>query len=144
MSEESVARVEAFALRYPEPNNNNKIRHLTLVRLETAGGAVGWGEAITGSEDAALAMKVIVDRGFAGRLIGRDPRDVEAVWAEFRETTYWAGNGGIVTFAISAIDMALWDLAGRIAGLPVHPLLGGKPRDPLPPPPPLLFDTPAP
>ncbi len=44
-------------------------------------------------------MKVIVDRGFAPRLIGRDPRDVEAIWSEFRETTYWTGNGGIVTFA---------------------------------------------
>src|ERR1044071_5368809 len=74
-------------------------------------------------------MKVIVDRGLAQRLIGRDPRDVEAIWSEFRESTYWTGNGGIVTFALSAIDMALWDLAGHLAGLPVHRLLGGKRRD---------------
>jgi L-alanine-DL-glutamate epimerase-like enolase superfamily enzyme len=128
MSDEKIARVEAFPLRYAEPNNNGKIRHIALVRLETAGGAVGWGEAITGTEDASVAMKVIVDRGFKDRLIGRNPQDVEAIWAEFRETTYWTGNGGIVTFAISAIDMALWDLAGRIAGLPLHRLLGGKRR----------------
>ena len=141
MSAESIANVEAFPLRYAEPNNNGKIRHVTLVRLETASGAVGWGEAITGSEDAALAMKVIVDRGFADRLKGRDPRDIEAVWTEFRETTYWTGNGGIVTFAISAIDMAMWDLAGRLAGLPVHRLLGGKQRDRVRAASSVIFDT---
>ena len=65
MAEEKIARVEALPLRYAEPNNNGKIRCVALVRIETASGAVGWGEAITGSEDASLAMKVIVDRGFA-------------------------------------------------------------------------------
>ena len=57
MSEESIARVEAFPLRYAEPNNSGKIRHITLVRLEATGGAVGWGEAITGTDDASLAMR---------------------------------------------------------------------------------------
>jgi L-alanine-DL-glutamate epimerase-like enolase superfamily enzyme len=141
MSTETIARVEALPLRYAEPNNNGKIRHVALVRIETAGGAVGWGEAITGSEDATLAMKVIVDRGFRERLIGRNPQDVEAIWAEFRESTYWSGNGGIVTFAISAIDMALWDLAGRIAGLPLHRLLGGKRRDRVRAASSIIFDT---
>ena len=141
MSQEKIARVETFPLRYAEPNNNGKTRHVTLVRLETASGAVGWGEAITGSEDAAVAMKVIMERGFMPRLMGRDPRDVEAIWSEFRETTYWTGNGGIVTFAISAIDMALWDLAGRLAGLPVHRLLGGKRRDRVRAASSIIFDT---
>ena len=141
MSQEKIARVETFPLRYAEPNNNGKTRHVTLVRLETASGAVGWGEAITGSEDAALAMKVIMERGFNPRLIGRDPRDVEAIWSEFRKSTYWSGNGGIVTFAISAIDMALWDLAGYLAGLPVHRLLGGKRRDRVRAASSIIFDT---
>ena len=51
MDVETIARVEALPLRYAEPNNNGKIRCLALVRIETASGAVGWGEAITGSED---------------------------------------------------------------------------------------------
>ncbi len=141
MRQEAIARVEAFPLRYAETNNNGKTRHVTLVRIETKSGAVGWGEGITGSEDASLAMKVIVDRGFTPRLIGRDPRDVEAIWSEFRETTYWSGNGGIVTFAISAIDMALWDLAGRLADLPLHRLLGGKRRDKVRAASSIIFDT---
>ena len=129
MTEPRIARVDVFPLRYPEPNNANKLRCVTLVRIETADGAIGWGEAITGTEDASLAAKVIVDRGLAPRLVGRDPRDIDAIWTELTTSTYWTGNGGIVTFAISAIDMALWDLAGRLAGRPVHELLGGKRRD---------------
>jgi L-alanine-DL-glutamate epimerase-like enolase superfamily enzyme len=141
VTDERIARVEAFPLRYPEPNNAGKTRHVTLVRIETGGGAVGWGEAITGTEDASAAMRVIVDRGFAPRLVGRDAGQVEAIWAEFRETTYWTGDGGIVTFAISAIDMALWDLAGRLTGLPVHQLLGGKRRDRVRAASSVIFDT---
>lgn len=141
MREESIARVECFPLRYAEPNNNGKIRHVALVRIESKSGAVGWGEAISGTDDATLAMKMVMDRGFAPRLIGRDPRDVEAIWSEFRNSTYWTGNGGIVTFAISAIDMALWDLAGRLAGLPVHRLLGGKRRDRVRAASSIVFDT---
>ncbi|HYN69487.1 MAG TPA: mandelate racemase/muconate lactonizing enzyme family protein [Candidatus Eisenbacteria bacterium] len=138
---DTIARVEAFPLRYPEPNNNGKLRCVTLVRIETTDGAIGWGEAITGSEDASLAMKVIVDRGLGLRLVGQDPRAVEAIWSEFRETTYWSGNGGIVTFAISAIDMALWDLVGHLTGLPLHQLLGGKRRDRVRAASSVIFDT---
>lgn len=141
MSEPRIARVDAFPLRYPEPNNAGKIRWVTLVRIETGDGAVGWGEAITGAEDASLATKVIVDRGLGPRLVDRDPRDVETIWTELTTTTYWSGNGGIVTFAISAIDMALWDLAGHLAGLPVHELLGGKRRDYVRAASSIIFDT---
>jgi L-alanine-DL-glutamate epimerase-like enolase superfamily enzyme len=141
MGLEKIARVEALPLRYAEPNNNGKLRCVALVRIETASGAVGWGEAITGSEDASLAMKVIVDRGLSSRLIGRDPRDVEAIWSEFREQTYWSGNGGVVTFALSAIDMALWDLAARLADMPLYRLLGGKRRDRVRAASSIIFDT---
>ncbi len=55
--------------------------------------------------------------------------------------TYWSGNGGIVTFAISAIDMALWDLAGRLAGVPLYRLLGGKRRDRVRAASSIIFDT---
>ena len=114
---------------------------MTLVRIATTGGAVGWGEAITGTEDASLAMRVIIERGFAARLLDRDPRAVEAIWAEFRESMYWTGDGGIVTFAISAIDMALWDLTGHLTGLPVYQLLGGKRRDAVRAASSVIFDT---
>jgi L-alanine-DL-glutamate epimerase-like enolase superfamily enzyme len=54
---------------------------------------------------------------------------VAGTWQAMRDATYWDGNGGLITFGISALDMALWDIAGKAAGLPVHKLLGGKVRD---------------
>ena len=127
-----VGRVEAFAVRYPEPNNDGKIRALTLVRVETDDGLVGWGEAITGGQEASLAVAFVVERRLAPLVVGGDPRDVTGLWSRLRDATYWDGNGGLVTFGISAIDMALWDIAGKAAGVPLYRLLGGKRRDRLP------------
>jgi len=122
----TIAHVEAFPLRYPEPNDSNRDRYVTLARIETDDGAVGWGECISQFPDSALAVGTIVERGFAPLLHGRDPRQVRALWQAMRDHTFWTGDGGIVTFALSALDTALWDLAGKLAGLPVHALLGGK------------------
>src|SRR5437762_4634351 len=127
----SIARIEAFPLRYPEPNDANRDRYVTLARVETDDGAVGWGECISQWPESALAVKTIVDRGLAPLLTGKDPRDVRRRWLEMRDHSFWIGMGGTVTFAVSAVDTALWDLAGKLAGLPVHRLLGGKLLDPV-------------
>jgi L-alanine-DL-glutamate epimerase-like enolase superfamily enzyme len=125
----NIGRVEAFALRYPEPNNDGKLRSLCLVRIETEDGLVGWGEAISGVPVVSLAVAFVVERRLAPIVLGRDPRDVAGAWAALRDATYWDGNGGIVSFGISAIDMALWDIAGKAAGQPLWALLGGRRRD---------------
>ncbi len=127
-----VARVQAFPVRYPEPNNDGRIRSLCLVRVETSDGVVGWGEAITGAQEVSLATAFLVERRLAPIVVGRDASDVTGAWQAMRDATYWDGNGGIVTFGISAIDMALWDVAGRIAGRPVHALLSDREPTPLP------------
>lgn len=128
----TVARVEAFPVRYPEPNNDGRIRSVCLVRVETSDGVVGWGEAISGAQEVSLATAFLVERRLASLVIGRDPSDVEGAWQAMRDATYWEGNGGIITFGISAIDMALWDVAGRIADRPVHALLSDRDPTPLP------------
>ncbi len=124
-----IARIEAFPVRYPEPNNDGKIRALTLVRVEAGSGHAGWGEAITGGQETSLAVKLIAERRLAPLLLGEDPIDVERLWGRLRDATYWDGNGGIVTFAISALDMAMWDLKGRIEGRPLFEMLGGRTQD---------------
>ena len=124
-----VGRVEAFAVRYPEPNNDGKLRSLCLVRVETDDGLVGWGEAISGAPVVSLAVAFVVERRLAPIVVGRDPRDVAGAWSAMRDATYWDGNGGIVSFGVSAIDMALWDLAGKAAGQPLWALLGGRRRE---------------
>jgi L-alanine-DL-glutamate epimerase-like enolase superfamily enzyme len=92
-----VGRVEAFAVRYPEPNNDGRIRALTLVRVETDAGLVGWGEAITGGQETSLAVAFVVERRLAPLVVGHDPRNVAGVWSRLRDATYWDGNGGLVT-----------------------------------------------
>jgi L-alanine-DL-glutamate epimerase-like enolase superfamily enzyme len=124
-----IARIDAFPVRYPEPNNNGKIRSLALVRIESDDGQTGWGEAITGAQETSLAVKLIAERRIAPMLLGEDPTAVPRLWGRMRDATYWDGNGGIVTFAISALDMALWDLKGRIEGRSLSEMLGGRKRE---------------
>src|ERR1700730_8499724 len=126
---EKIARLEAFPLRYPEPHDSNRNRYITLARIETDGGVVGWGECISQWPEAALTVKTIVDVGFAPLLLGENPSDPQRLWQTMRSHAFWHGHGGIVSFAISALDIAIWDLAGKLAGLPVHRLLGGKLHD---------------
>jgi L-alanine-DL-glutamate epimerase-like enolase superfamily enzyme len=125
----SIAQIDAFPLRYPEPHDSNRQRYVTLARLETDDGAVGWGECISQWPEAALAVKTVIDVGLAPLLRGQDPSDPKRLWQAMRTHAFWHGYGGIVSFAISAVDIAVWDVAGKIAGLPVHRLLGGKLHD---------------
>jgi len=64
-------------------------------------------------------------------LKGKDPRDIEALWHDSYRDAYWRG-GPVLTSAISAVDMALWDILGKDLGVPVHRLLGGAVRDRVP------------
>jgi len=124
-----IKQIKAFPLRYPEPNDHNNIRHIMLVRVETDDGAVGWGEAITMWPEASRAARTIVEDGLGPVLIGRDPRDTYGNWLAMKEQSWWYGEGGIASFAISALDIALWDLKGKALGVPLYQLLGGKVND---------------
>jgi len=121
-----IATVTAHPLAYPEPNDRDRVRRVVLARVETEAGVVGWGECISGSVETNAAVRAVIDLGLAPVLCGGDPRDVRARWQDMRAHTWWNGHGGIASSAISAIDTALWDVAGKLAGLPVHRLLGGK------------------
>ncbi len=122
----SIKKIEAFPLHYPEPHDSNKSRYVTVAKVTASDGVVGWGECISQWPEAALATKVIVEEGFAPLLLGEDPLDTERLWQAMRNRSWWYGNGGIASFAISAVDMALWDVKGRILDTPVYELLGGK------------------
>src|SRR5256712_2076703 len=127
-----VVKVEPIPVSYPEPNDFNAIRHLCLVKITTDDGVVGWGEAITQFPEASLATKAIIE-GMAERVIGADPLDTYAIWQSLRDKAWWYGyNGGIASFAISAIDVALWDIKGKLLDTPVVRLLGGAVHEKLP------------
>jgi L-alanine-DL-glutamate epimerase-like enolase superfamily enzyme len=126
-----VERVEAIPVAYPEPNDYDATRHLCLVKV-TADGAVGWGEAVTMWPEASLAVAALID-GMAPLLVGTDPCDNVALWERLKRHAWWYGHGGgISSFAVSALDIALWDLKGQALGTSVCTLLGGPVRDRLP------------
>lgn len=120
-----------YAVRPPWRSLYSPRFETLLVRLTTADGTAGWGEAL-----APVAPEVpakIVDRLLAPRLRGADPRPVRPLVAELRGLMRDRGHlGGHQADALAAVDIALWDLAGRLAGRPVHALLGGAFRELVP------------
>ena len=100
-------------------------RNLCLVKVETDEGIYGWGESGVSSRELAVIGAINHFREF---LIGRDATRIGAIWQELYRGQYFEG-GRILTGAISAIDIALWDIAGKALGMPIHRLLGGKQRD---------------
>ena len=124
-----VSRVEVFPLAYPEPHDSNRTRHVTLVKVTADDGTFGWGECISQWPEAALAVVPLIDRGFSDLIVGEDATQPRRLWNRMTAHAYWHGNGGIVSFAISALDSALWDLAGKLTGQPVHAMLGGAQTD---------------
>jgi len=92
------------------------------VRVHTDSGLVGLGETYPRNEVEAS----VVHSTIAGLLLGRDPRDIERIWADLYRTFDFQVTGGAEMRALSAIDLALWDLLGKALGQPVYRLLGGK------------------
>jgi len=124
-----IKSVTAHPLRYPEPHDHNNTRYVTLARVETEDGAVGWGECVSQFPEASLATKIIIEQGFAPLLVGEDAREVERLWHKMLARVWWYGPQGIAAFGLSAVDMALWDVKGKLLGLPVCNLLGGRLHD---------------
>ncbi|MEU2199310.1 galactonate dehydratase [Isoptericola sp. NPDC019482] len=94
-------------------------------RVETDSGIVGWGEPVL--EGRARTVRTAVEE-LAPLLIGRDPLRVEDLWQVMTKATFYRG-GGILSSAVAGIDQALWDIAGKARGVPVHELFGGPVRD---------------
>lgn len=128
----TISRVEAIPVSYPEPNDFNALRHLCLVKITTRDGVVGWGESITQFLEASFATQSIIE-GMTEDLLGKDPVSNLAIWQMLKDRAWWYGyRGGIASYAISAIDMALWDIKGKILGRSVCELLGGPVHERLP------------
>ena len=94
-----------------------------LVRLTTDAGVVGWGECF--AYGAPLAVANVVDEALAPLLIGEDPTAIEALTRKMHQALMIWGRRGLGMFAVSGVEIALWDLAGKARGVPVWALLGG-------------------
>lgn len=101
-----------------------------LVRVDTDTGVSGWGEAF--GYNVNPATKAAIDGLIAPLCIGRDATAIGELGRELQRTLHNFGRGGPVIYGLSGIDIALWDIAGKVANLPLHQLLGGAARESVP------------
>lgn len=125
-----ITRIQSAGLRgaTPEGGWSSEIKRddcvHTLVAVYTDEGITGWGSVFT--NDALVEAAIGVLRPF---LIGENPLEAERVSEKLHANTFWMGRGGTITHVISGIDIALWDILGKITKQPVGRLLGGMYRN---------------
>jgi L-alanine-DL-glutamate epimerase-like enolase superfamily enzyme len=151
-----IARVEVFPLRIPRDvpylgplESNVKVNekgcfvrpgnrtvysvsdHSVLVKLTSASGATGWGECV--SVVAPQVAATVIGELLGPLLLGRDPLDSTAIFEDLYDAMRVRGYfGGFYVDALAALDIAVWDLKGKLAGLPVCKMLGGRRHDRIP------------
>ncbi|MDB5374591.1 MAG: mandelate racemase / L-alanine-DL-glutamate epimerase, partial [Belnapia sp.] len=99
-------------------------RDLVVVEVVTASGITGMGYLHLLGLPLQRTIAACIAEAMAPRVIGRPATDVEAIWRDLWRTTLTGGRGGVTMMAQSAIDIALWDVVGKSAGLPLHRLWG--------------------
>jgi D-arabinonate dehydratase/D-galactarolactone cycloisomerase len=126
-----ITSIETFALRWVMPytltyaRGEYGEREALLVRVRTDDPAIaGWGEAAMWGGPFAVTSTVI-EREIAPLLLGEDPCRPEYLWEKVFQSTYYHGRKGILLACLSGVDVALWDILGQAAGLPLWRLLGG-------------------
>ena len=149
-----IERVEAWWVRIPIETGRQHRSDFgqiatfdaAILRIETSDGIVGWGEGknAAGSAGSYGALVHMLNNEVGPKLIGHDPRDISVIWemlyndvrhgsaADAGHAMPGLSRRGITTAAISAVDIALWDILGKSLGQPVWRLLGGRKRDRLP------------
>jgi galactonate dehydratase len=106
---------------------NARMRNWIFVKVETdQAGLVGWGEATLEWHTRAVVGAL---EDIAALLVGQDPRRIEHLWQMMFRQHFWHSSGIVRSTAMSGIDIALWDIAGKILHVPCHALWGGRVRD---------------
>ncbi len=137
MSDTTIAALRTTLLRVPwagEPPANSIVapacRELLVLEVSTRGGITGMAylhPLAGGLETLDTCMKELI----APKVLGRDATEIEGIWQSLWKSTYWLGRAGVAVFCLSAVDIALWDIVGKRAGLPLHRLWGNC-RDKVP------------
>lgn len=113
-------------LGYSQQYYNQRTAH--LVEVETDEGVTGWGECF-GPGNIAIANKGIVEGVIQPMVLGDNPLDRDVIWHKVYNLMRDHGQKGMPMQALSGVDIALWDIAGKVADLPISQLIGGRFRD---------------
>ena len=128
-----IRDVRTIPLEYPLPHPVFDANYLMatkpalVVEVETDSGLIGLGEAAHFG-GPLRSTQVVIEGELRDHLLGEDPRDIERLWEQMHQRAYKHARGGLVIAAMSGIDIALWDLRGQMAGMPLWRLLGGYRR----------------
>jgi L-alanine-DL-glutamate epimerase-like enolase superfamily enzyme len=128
-----IAKIESIPLRIPITTGGPSdaavwgkagLLDSLIVSVATDTGVVGWGE--TFGFTAIPAVKVAIDTILAPECIGRDATQIGKLSLDLQKKFHVFGRSGAFIYGLSAIDIALWDIAGKVAKQPVYQLLGGS------------------
>ena len=114
-----------MAITHADVYVNRPGRNFVTLRLTTDDGLVGWGDATLNGRELTVATEL--RDHVAPLLIGRDDATIQDIWQYLYRGVYWRG-GPVGMTAIGAVDMALWDIKAKRAGMPLYQLLGGASR----------------
>ncbi len=131
-----ITDVQALLLRQPgavDTTIADGSQDALIIRVSTDAGITGVGEV----DSNPTVIKSIIEAppshktacGLRSLLIGQDPSDIPGLWQRMYRGSLYYGRRGAAVHAISGVDIALWDIAGQVAGKPIHALLGGARRD---------------
>ena len=124
-----IEDVEVINLRFDYPAGGGfryaggvvTSRVTSLIRIHTDTGLVGLGVAYSHPD----LVRTVIEGNLRAHLIGEDPSGIEALWEKMYGLTRWYGRKGVALSALGGVDIALWDLRGKVEGKPIYQLLGG-------------------
>ncbi len=128
-----ITRIISHVLQYDMPEvlgysqQYYAKRSAHLVEVQTDEGVTGWGECF-GPGNVAIANKTIVEQVIQPMVLGMDPIDRDVIWHKVYNLLRDHGQKGMPMQSLSGVDIALWDIAGKVAELPLHKMIGGAHR----------------
>lgn len=133
-----IAAIDCIPLAIPfEHGGNTAFRgqdwskiYMLLLRIETAEGVTGWGDAF--AYNCWRSVKAAIDHMVAPLAVGREVEDIPAFMRDLAQMLHIFGRNGVAQYALSGLDIGLWDIAAKLTGKPLHQLLGRAGRAVLP------------